>query len=241
MPDNNNENINPHKSHRKRLKNRFINEGLENFEKHNALELLLFYSIPRKDTNDIAHELMEHYNSFAAIFDADYDDLIRQKNITENTAVLIKLIPAIAKMYRMDKKGRYLLFNNVEDIGKFLVDYYFGYTREVMVAVLLNNNFEMIECVKIAEGSVNSASITFRKIAEIGLAKQAASFILAHNHPDGSLIPSEQDKLLTMNIKSTFEGINFPMIEHYIIAGEYYTTILHELRHPYVPFTEADI
>ena len=116
------ENSQLHENHRDRLRNRFIEEGLSKFEKHNALELLLFYAIPRKDTNEIAHELINKYHSFAAVFDADIDDLANQKNMSKNIAVLIKLIPELANMYRIDKSERYEMFNTLHSMGSFFVN-----------------------------------------------------------------------------------------------------------------------
>ena len=94
---------NPHEGHRERLKERFLNEGLLGFHDHNILELLLFYVIPRKDTNEIAHELLREFGSLSAVFDADIELLKQVPGIGDNAATFIKLIPQLARAYMMDK------------------------------------------------------------------------------------------------------------------------------------------
>ena len=85
-----------HSQHRKRMKERFLLEGLEHFEPHNILELLLFYSVPQKDTNETAHLLIERFGSLRGVLDAPFEELCRVPGIKEHSATLIKLIPALA-------------------------------------------------------------------------------------------------------------------------------------------------
>ena len=91
--------VHMHSEHRKRLKGRFLREGLEHFEPHNVLELLLFYSIPQKDTNETAHLLMQRFGSLQGVFDAPFEELCRVPGIKEHSATLIKLIPSLARLY----------------------------------------------------------------------------------------------------------------------------------------------
>jgi len=229
-----------HENHRERLKDRFLKEGLTNFEKHNALELLLFYGIPRIDTNEIAHELINNYRSFAAVFDANYDDLIKQKHISKNVAVLIKLIPALANMYMVDKNERYTMFNTLHSMGEYFVKYFFGETREIMALMILNNKLEMIDCVKIAEGDVNQSSVSIRRIVEECIFKNAACVVLAHNHPDGSLLPSDSDKDITRRINRSLSDLNITLAEHLVIAGNNYITIINRLVDPHKKFNGVE-
>ena len=92
-----------HDGHRKRLKARFIKSGLDDFEPHNVLELLLFYSVPRKDTNPLAHRLINRFGSLSGVFDAKPEELMKVDGVTENTAVLISMIPQAARKYLEDK------------------------------------------------------------------------------------------------------------------------------------------
>ena len=153
-----------HEGHRQRLKNRFLQEGLENFEKHNVLEILLFYAIPQRDTNDIAHELLNTFGSLKGVFEADYTELLKVKGVKENTATLIKLIPEIAREYMFEEISEERVFDTAEKIGKYFVRKYIGEVNEVVYLMLLDNGFKLLDVCRIHEGSVNSANISPRKI-----------------------------------------------------------------------------
>ena len=108
---------NVHEGHRQRLKNRFIETGFQGFEPHNILELLLFYSIPRKDTNVIAHNLLNRFGSLKNVFNASFEDLIQVEGIKENSATLIKMVPLIAKEYVDSSLPKNPTFDTANKIG----------------------------------------------------------------------------------------------------------------------------
>lgn len=215
-----------HKDHRKHTKDRFLSEGLDSFEPHNVLELLLFYSIPQKDTNETAHMLINRFGSLSAVFDAPYDDLLTVPGISEHSATLIKLIPAISRRYAMEKNSKVTKLSSIEDIGKYLVARYLGVTEETVLLLLLNNKFGLIDCVKVHEGSVNSSAITMRKLIETALFKRASMVVLAHNHPSGVALPSSDDLFTTQQVKRAFDLVEIGMLAHIIVAGDTFTNIL---------------
>ena len=217
---------NPHKDHRSRLRKRFQDDGLSGFEDHNILELLLFFSIPRKDTNELAHSLIDKFGSLSAVFDADYNLLVNTEGVGENTATLIKLIPALARAYLMDKETRYPNFSDLHKLGTYLVNYFVGMTKERLIAIFLNNRAEMIDTLIVSDGVVNSTGISIRKIAEAAFARNASFVVLAHNHPDGDSRPSEEDISLTRTYMATFRDIDLPLVEHIVVGGSGYTGIL---------------
>ena len=215
-----------HKDHRKHTKARFLSEGLDSFEPHNVLELLLFYSIPQKDTNETAHMLINRFGSLSAVFDAPYDDLLTVPGISEHSATLIKLIPAISRRYAMEKNSKVTKLSSIEDIGKYLVARYLGVTEETVLLLLLDNKFGLIDCVKVHEGSVNSSAITMRKLIETALFKRASMVVLAHNHPSGVALPSSDDLFTTQQVKRAFDLVEIGMLAHIIVAGDTFTNIL---------------
>lgn len=215
-----------HKDHRKHTKDRFLSEGLDSFEPHNVLELLLFYSIPQKDTNETAHMLINRFGSLSAVFDAPYDDLLTVPGISEHSATLIKLIPAISRRYAMEKNSKVTQLSSIEDIGKYLVARYLGVTEETVLLLLLDNKFGLIDCVKVHEGSVNSSAITMRKLIETALFKRASMVVLAHNHPSGVALPSSDDLFTTQQVKRAFDLVEIGMLAHIIVAGDTFTNIL---------------
>ena len=215
-----------HKDHRKHTKDRFLSEGLDSFEPHNVLELLLFYSIPQKDTNETAHMLINRFGSLSAVFDAPYDELLTVPGISEHSATLIKLIPAISRRYAMEKNSKVTKLSSIEDIGKYLVARYLGVTEETVLLLLLDNKYGLIDCVKVHEGSVNSSAITMRKLIETALFKRASMVVLAHNHPSGVALPSSDDLFTTQQVKRAFDLVEIGMLAHIIVAGDTFTNIL---------------
>ncbi len=216
---------NCHAGHRKRLKKRFLDEGLENFQDHNILELLLFYGIPRKDTNELAHTLLRRFGSLSGVFDADFDILTSVNGVSENTAVLLKLIPRLARAYLLDHHTRTTQFGSIGKLGHYLVNYYVGEQKEKLTALYFNSRMELLDMVTISVGTVISTEIPVRRIAEVGFAKNAAYLILAHNHPDGNPYPSQEDILLTEQVGELFSNLGMPLLEHFVIGDGGYRTI----------------
>lgn len=215
-----------HEGHRQRLKERFVAQGLEGFAPHNILELILFYSIPRKDTNELAHTLINTFGSFQGVFEADYEELLKVPGIKENTATLIKLIPAVARQYALEKHDT-LVFKSADKVGEYFVDKFFGEKHEIVYMMLLNANLEMLACVKLHEGSVNSSQVSERQIVDHIVKYNASSIILAHNHPGGSYYPSMEDIQTTAHLTSVAQMLDVQLLEHFVISGTEYIPIIH--------------
>ncbi len=213
--------------HRKRLKERFVQCGLDDFNEFNALELLLFYTIPQKDTNPIAHRLIEKFGSFPEVLDAEYDDLITVDGVSDHTASFLKLIPQAARYYQSKKLEERKEFATLQDIGDYLVGKYVGIVKETVYMLLLDNKRSLISCERVHEGSVNSAAISVRKMAETALKKRAAAVVIAHNHPEGLAIPSPDDLLITKSLRSALMTLEIEFIDHFIIAEDKYCMICH--------------
>lgn len=215
--------------HRQRLKDRFLKEGLDNFEQHNALELLLFYTLPRVDTNPIAHELIDRFGSFSGVLDAQPEELMSVNGISEHTATFLKLIPEVSRFYLTDKQIKTADLSSLTAIGDFLVRKYVGIITETVYMLLLDNKYSLISCIKVHDGSVSSAAVSIRKMAEIALNRKACAVVLAHNHPGGLPIPSPDDINVTHTFENALNTLEIHFVDHYIIADDKYCTILHEL------------
>lgn len=191
---------NLHENHRKRLKERFLEEGLENFQNHNILELLLFYSVPRRDTNALAHELIDKFGSLSAVFDADYDSLLDCKGVSENTAVLLKLIPKLARAYLMDKDTRYAGFGDYGKAGKLSCELFCRRDKRKAACTLFQQPvMELTDLCVISTGSVIASDISVRKIAETGFAKKAAALYLRTTILTGIPFPRKMTLRLQTN------------------------------------------
>ncbi len=212
--------------HRERLKNRFLNQSLDGFEPHNALELLLFYTIPRKDTNGIAHALIDKFGSFSGVLDANYNDLLTVSGITPHTATLIKMLPDMFRYYQLDSNKSASVFTSLDSIGKYFVNRFVGINREVVFVLMLDSNNRFIACNMVHEGSVTSAGVNIRKLISDSLSKDASAIAIAHNHPGGIPVPSPDDKSFTDDLSRALSLMRIEFIDHFIIAQNKYCACL---------------
>lgn len=210
-----------HAGHRARLRKRFCEEGLDAFEDHQVIELLLFYAIPRRDTNEIAHLLLRRYGSFSGVLDADPVDLARTEGIGQTAATLLALLPSLTRRYSLDRarQGRYPLTTS-ERAAEFIVPFMAGRTEEVFCVVCLDTQCRVIVPALVVEGLPDRAHIEPRQAVEVALRHKAHSVILAHNHPTGRAKPTTADHRATQALVSAFEAIGMPVRDHVIVAGE---------------------
>lgn len=213
-----------HEGHRDRLKNRFLTEGLDGFEQHQILELLLFYVIPRRDTNPLAHQLLEKYGSLASVLEADPKDLASMTGIGNNTALLLSIIPSLARIYFKDKWGEKPVLNSSSKAGEYAVSLFAGRNYEVFYVICMDAQNRVNFAALVHEGTINEAPVYPRLIVETALRHQANSVILAHNHPGGSLKPSSADIEVTKRISSALGAIAINVVDHIIVAGSGYAS-----------------
>ena len=213
-----------HDGHRQRLIQRFLEEDLDNFEPHNVLELLLFYAIPRKDTNELAHVLMDTFGSLKGVFDAPYEELIKVAGIGPNTAALLKLVPSLTRTY-YSSDARSIILDTSEKSGEYFLPYYIGQTEEVVRLACLDAGGKVISNQILHRGSANAAEVNIRKIVNIALRNNAMGVILAHNHPGGLPLPSEEDVATTKSIREALIPMGILLMDHIIVAGQDYVSM----------------
>lgn len=211
---------NVHEGHRKRLRERFLREGLDGFEDHNALELLLFNSIPQKDTNVEAHRLLDTFGSFPAVFDAEYEDLCKVQGVGPKTAALIKLMPALFRKYEVAKlNSDYEVLNTASLAAEFASKYFKGVTVEKLYALYLDANCRKLSFEEISSGSVCSTPLNNRLIAKYAYDTNAASVILIHNHPSGISAPSRKDVDVTVQVADVLAAVGIRLSDHIILGN----------------------
>ncbi len=215
-----------HDGHRERLKARFLSAGLNDFEDHNVLELLLFYSIPRSDTNVIAHQLLNTFGSVSAVFDAPVEELCKVKGVSTHTASLIKLIPRLFPIYESDKTKDIEIITSTEDAGRYLMPRFFGKNNEEVHILLLDDKHKILACTKLFEGTINATSITIKKIVAEVMKYNATTVILAHNHPAGVAIPSRNDILTTKKIGQALYLMDVHLKDHIVVSDGDYVSML---------------
>ncbi len=208
---------NKHEGHRERLKNRYEKEGLSMFEPHNALELALFYAVPRKDTNELAHDLIERFGSFSEVLDAPIHELEQVKGIGHNTAVFISLMRDLQRYYQNDKINSNKIAGH-DEIAEYIFARLSHLTEEHVMLVCVDNKMSMICADILCEGSVNSAALSTRAVVNSALRHNAVAVILAHNHPRGYALPSREDLQTTKVIRDALATISVALIDHIICS-----------------------
>ena len=217
---------NLHSEHRKRMKARFLEQGLENFNDHEKLEFLLYYALPRMDTNPIGHELINEFGSLSGVFDASIEDLCRVKGISEHTAILIKMIPQLARAYMCDLERERKTLGSFRAAGEYFSARFIGSSTEEFYVAYLDNSMRIIDCVHMSDGDINSTQVSTRKLISKALSTKASCVIMAHNHPGGVAIPSNNDLNVTNSCRMALEMSGVKLVEHYVVAGENYVGIM---------------
>ncbi len=208
-----------HDGHRQRMKKRFLEHGLGNFDDVNVLELLLFYAQPRQDTNELAHALMERFGSLSAVLESSPSELKSVSGIGDNAVGLLHLIPAISRRYMIRKTPESEPINDAASAGRYFIPRFMYETAEVALALMLDARNRPIACRELSRGVVNAAEISSRKLAEMCLEHRASSVILAHNHLSGVAMPSVEDDLCTRQLQRALLLIGVDLSDHVIVAG----------------------
>lgn len=216
---------NLHGGHRQRLKNRFLEEGLEHFDDHQVLELLLFYCIPRQDTNPIAHALLDHFGSLSQVMEAPPSELQKIPGMGEASAAFLSLINSFTRYYQVNRASSLVILNTLEQCGSYLMPFFYGRRNETVYLLCLDAKCKVLCCKEIGEGSVNSASVPIRRIVEMALGANATSAILAHNHPSGLAFPSDEDQLTTRQLAIALAAVDITLVDHMIIADDEFVSL----------------
>lgn len=214
-----------HEGHRQRLKNRFLKEGIDSFEPHEILELLLFYAIPRSDTNPIAHRLMDEFGSLSRVLEADPSDLAKVEGINQHSALLLHMVPSLFRVYNQDKWSQRAVLATSRRAGEFARSLFGGRVRETLIVISLNKSRQVLNWKVVNEGELSETLLSQRVVVEEALQQKACGIILAHNHPSGTLRPSYEDQIATKDIQKTLSAMHIELVDHIIVAGEKYVSM----------------
>jgi len=215
-----------HDGHRLRLKERFLRDGLDGFTDIQALELLLFYAIPIKDTNTLAHHLLERFGSLDKVFDAPLEELKEVKGMGDHAATLLKLSLAMGRCYDVSKAKGETILNTIDDCANYLKPFFRNRRNETVFLLSLDAKLKVLDCREVGEGSVNYASVSVRRVAEMALASGASSVVLAHNHPSGIAVPSCDDYQTTKRVAAALSAVEIALVDHIIVAEDDYVSMI---------------
>ena len=217
---------NIHGGHRERLKNRFAENGLENFTPVQVLELLLFYCIPRKDTNEIAHRLIERFGSLSQVLETNPEELAKVEGMGESSAAFLPLVNQAGRYYLVNREQQNTVLLSSEQCGRYLIPFFHGRRNETVFLLCLDAKCKVLCCKLLGEGSVNSAAAPIRRVVETALGVNATSVVLAHNHPSGIAIPSGEDVQTTMRVAAALNTVDIVLADHIVVADNDYVSMM---------------
>lgn len=209
-----------HEGHRERMRKEIINNGIsEHTPPHKILEFLLFYCISRKDTNPIAHKLIEKFGSLSGVLDADLDAIASVEGMNERSALLLKSIVPIARIYISEKTNEKPNFKNIDEIGNYALEKYIGVTVERAALISLSGKCKLLGFDFLAEGDISSVGLSFREVIARLIEHDASAAVLVHNHPSGFALPSEKDGIITESLAGALKNVGVYLVDHIVLGS----------------------
>lgn len=219
MNKDSNKTENPHVNHRQRVRETIRKTGLDGMQDHNLLEFLLFYSVPRKDTNELAHRLISAFGSLNRVFDASYEQLLEIDGMGESSALLISSVPSICRRYVEGAVPSKVNLSEPEAAMDYAIKKYYGNNKvEIFYMLCLDATGNLINCCKLGEGASDSVIIEKRNVLENAFRSNADKVIFIHNHPKGVAAPSRNDLSMTSELSSTLRSVGIRLADHIIVA-----------------------
>ena len=210
---------NIHSGHRKRVKANVIKNGFSQLEEHKLLELMLFYSIPREDTNELAHKLINHFGSFEEVFKADIEQLKRVDGVGENTAIMIAATGETFNRISKAKPPKKRVYKNTKDLKELAFSLLNGEKNEKVFLICFDAKKTLKRYTVISEGDEISSEINMKEVIKNLVDSDSSIAVLAHNHPTSSAEPSASDVDSTRMVCVTLRKIGYALADH-IIIGE---------------------
>lgn len=213
-----------HIGHRQRMKERFLHTHFDGFEEHQILEMILYYVYPRTDTNPLAHRLLNTFGSISSVFDATVDTLINA-GLTPNAAIFLTMLPDISRVYLNDRNNNQSKIIDFEHLGEYFVSKFIGRDEEVMVLLLTDAKGKELYCGVISKGSIHASEVPVRKIIDLAMRYNAATAVIAHNHPSGVALPSRADLDATKSVSQTLNLIGVMLFDHIIVSDDDFVSL----------------
>ena len=180
--------------------------------------MLLFYSVPRADTNELAHALLDRFSDLHGVLSAEPRELCQVSGFKMHTAILFRLVSDVYRRSCLEKTKKQVSYRSMKAVIAYLRDLFIGVRNERVYMLLFDNGMNLQDTVLLAEGAVNSTAITYRTVAEQALFHRSSGVILAHNHPGGKAQPSAQDLEFTIRLLSILRSIHVQLLDHIIVS-----------------------
>lgn len=224
------ENNKSQSGHRQRLRDRFLNSGLQGFHDYEVIELLLSIGTPRKDCKQPAKEALKKFGSLNAVLDANHKELQEIDGIGPNNVFGLKLTQTVARRYLSQRIIGKDVITSVEEVLDYLRHNLKNKKQEIFSVIYLNGRNEIIEMEELFQGTLTASVVYPREVIKKVLKMNAAALIFVQNHPSGNLNPSDEDIAITDKLKEAAATIDVKVHDHIIIAGNgYYSFADHNL------------
>lgn len=210
-----------HVGHRKRLTDKFL-KNADALSEHELLEILLFYAIPRVNTNETAHRLISSFGSLEKVFGASKQELMAVAGVGEKVAVEIMLVGSIFKVIAQKKKES-LYIGNYYEFTNYLCDVFRNEKTEKFVLLLLKKNYEVIAQYWFSDDKSASVSADMSDLAQLLTINKPYRLLLAHNHPSGDCLPSDEDDKATAKIYMLCSMCGMRLEDHVIVGDKFYS------------------
>jgi len=214
--------------HRKRLRQRFLNQGIDSLQEYEIIELFLTFVIPQKDVKKQAKEIIEKFGSIKGFFEADENELREIKYFKEKAITLRKFIKEIALLYQKQVAEEIPLTFSRDELIKYCIDQLGHKEEEEFWMFSLDSKYSIIKENLISKGLIDKAPVYPRKIIEQAVQQKAFAILLVHNHPNGNLKASEQDITITKAINIPAKVLNIELYDHIIVTGSDYLSFKDE-------------
>ena len=223
---------NLHSGHRKRVKDRFLRDGLDGFNDINAVEMLLFYGIPRRDTNETAHLLLKRFKSIKGIFAAEIGDLMRVEGVGQEAALYIHFIGEMFRRAELTPRNSGKLVESDEDALAIMFPYFRNRVTECVYLMMLDRRRRFIDCVEIERGDSVSVQFKIDKIINLVVNSSSEQVYLAHNHTTGERRASMADIRTTHRLERMLGSVGVSLLEHFIITEGQAVGIMADPQYP---------
>ena len=211
-----------HDGHRQRMKQQFAEHGGEGMNDIQFLEMLLYYAIPRSDTNELAHALLKRYGTIRGVLDAEPSDMQQLDGIGENAARFLKTVREALRRYMTSPLQEKGFICSYGDAGRYFLPILQYETEEKVYLMCLNGRGGIISCAQVASGTLSVVNVSIRKLVDEAVRRRCVSAVLAHNHPASFAIPSVEDRTFTQELKRALQLMDIRLMDHIIVAdGDY--------------------
>ena len=208
--------------HRKRLRDKFLNSGLEGFHDYEVIELLLTLVTPRKDCKDAAKAALNKFKTLQGVFEASSKSLCEVPGIGPKNLFGIRLIKAAADRYLKKRLIHKDPLNNSKELFEYLYHQLRDKPRESFIAVFLDAKNRVISTETLFEGTLTASSVYPREVVLEALNHHAAALIFAHNHPSGDPEPSQEDIAITRRLIFALRVVDITVHEHIVVGNNRY-------------------